>query len=44
MREKELTIEYTAKELELHNVKTCTVEVSEVPFDVGKHLRFVPPF
>ena len=28
----------------MHNAKTCTVEVSEVPFDVGKYIRFVPPF
>ena len=44
MREKELALEYRAKELELHNAKACTIEVSEVPFDVGKHIRFVPPF
>ena len=44
MREKELALEYKAKELEFHNAKTRTVEVSEVPFDVGKHIRFVPPF
>ena len=31
VREKKLALEYKAKELELHNVKTCTVEVSEVP-------------
>ena len=44
VREKELALEYKAKELELHNAKTHTVDISEVPFDVGKHSRFVPPF
>ena len=44
MREKELTLEYKAKWLELHNAKTCTVEVSEVPFDIEKHIHFIPPF
>ena len=44
MREKELSLEYKAKELELHNAKTRTAETSEVPFDVGKHIHFVPPF
>ena len=44
VREKELALEYKAKELELHNAKTRTVKVSEVPFDVGKHICFVPPF
>ena len=44
MREKELALEYKAKELELHNAKTRTVEVSKVPFDIRKHIRFVPPF
>ena len=42
MREKKLALEYKTKDLELHNAKT--VEVSEVPFDVGKHIHFVPPF
>ena len=44
MREKELALECKAKELELHNAKTRTVEISLVSFDVGKHIRFVPPF
>ena len=43
MREK-LALEYKTKNLELHNAKTCTVKVSEIPFDVGKHIHFVPPF
>ena len=41
VREKELSLEYKAKELD---AKTCTAKISEVPFDVGKHIRFVPPF
>ena len=44
VREKELALEHKAKELELHNAKTHTVDVSEVPFDAGKHIHFVPPF
>ena len=49
VREKELALEYKAKELELHNAKTHTVKVYdvkvyEVPFDVGKHIHFIPPF
>lgn len=44
VREKELALEYKAKELELHNAKSHPVESSEVPFDVGKYIRFVPPF
>ena len=36
MREKELSLEYKAKELKVHNAKTHTIETSEVPFDVGK--------
>ena len=39
-----MALEYKAKELELHNATTCTVKVSEVSFDVGKHINFVPPF
>ena len=39
-----MPLEYKAKELELHNAKTRSVEVSEVPFDVGKHILFVFPF
>ena len=42
MRETELALGYKAKELELHNAKS--VDISEVPFDVGKHIRFVPLF
>ena len=41
VREKELSLEYKAKELD---AKTCTAKTSEVPFDVGKHICFVPPF
>ena len=44
MREKELVLEYKAKKLELHNVKTRIVEVYEVPFDVGKDIHFVTHF
>lgn len=38
MREKELSLEYKAKELKVHNAKTHTIETSEVPFDVGKNI------
>ena len=44
VREKELSLEYKAKELEFCNTKTCAVEASEIPSDVGKHICFVPPF
>jgi len=43
IREKELAIDYKAKELELIKAKSHTSE-SVTPFDVGKHIRFVPPF
>ena len=43
IREKELAVEYKAKEMELMNAKSRTSE-SVTPFDVGKHIRFVPPF
>lgn len=44
VREKELALEYNAKELELYIARGHTVEPSKVPFDVGRHIRFVPPF
>ena len=44
IRGKELALEYKAKELELMAAKGRTSESSEAPFDVGKHVRFVPPF
>ena len=43
IRDKELALEYKTKELELLNAKSHTSE-SVAPFDVGKHIRFVPPF
>ena len=44
MRERELSLEYKAKELELHNTRTRTAETTEIPFDVGKRIYFVPLF
>jgi len=44
IREKQLTLKYKAKELELMAAKSRTSEISEAPFDVGKHVRFIPPF
>ena len=42
--EKELALEYKAKGLELHNTRSHTVEAPGAPFDIGKHIHFVPPF
>lgn len=44
IREKELALEYKTKELELIAAKGHPGEHSGTPFDVGKHVRFVPPF
>ena len=44
VREKELALEYKAKELELIAAKGCTSESAVTPFDVGKHACFMPPF
>jgi len=44
IKEKELALEYKAKELELIATKGHTSELAVTPFDVGKHVRFVPPF
>ena len=46
IREKELAVEYKTKEIELHNAKSMGGPATNVgaSFDVGKHIRFVPPF
>ena len=46
IREKELAVEYKTKEIELHNAKSMGGPATNVgaTFDVGKHIRFVPPF
>ena len=46
IREKELAVEYKTKEIELHNAKSMGGPAIDVgsTFDVGKHIRFVPPF
>ena len=44
MKEKEFSLEYKAIEMELHNAKTHTVKVSELPCNVGKHIHFISPF
>ena len=46
LREKELTLQLKLKELETAAAATPTPPSSETaaPFDVSKHIRFVPPF
>jgi len=44
IRGKELALEYKAKDLELMAAKSRTSETLAAPFDVGKHVHFVPPF
>jgi len=40
----ELALEYKAKEIELIAAKGRSSERDVTPFDVGKHICFVPPF
>jgi len=40
IREKQLALEYKAKELELMAAKSRTSETSEAPFGVGKQCMF----
>ena len=46
IREKELAIEYKIKEIELENAKSAVGAPTDAgsTFDLGKHIRFVPPF
>ena len=44
IREKQLALEYKAKELELIAAKGRSSETDVTPFDVGKHIRLVPLF
>jgi len=47
MRKKELAIEYKAKEIKLEKAKSKAAAIdpeASTVVDVGKHIRFVPPF
>ena len=46
IRKKELAVEFKAKEIELQNAKSKANPVPHFDsnFDIGRHIRFVPPF